>query len=980
MKSVSLPSLLVLLLTCSPLDRAESQESPIEISGIYPSLRMWNEENECGTGAVVVWQGDLWAITYAPHRPEGSTDKLYRFTPALEKIIFEGSVGGTPANRMIHRESNQLLIGPYLIDGEKNIRVIPPSKMFGRLTGNARHLTTPGTSVYYATMEEGLYEVDVNTLDVTCLIRDNHGQAPPEGVPSTLPGYHGKGLYTGHGRVIYSNNGDRDPRNRVDPTIPSGALAEWHGESGSEWQLVRRNQFTEVTGPGGIEGNIDPGKDPVWAMGWDARSLLLALLENGDWHYYRLPKGSHSYDGSHGWNTEWPRIREIGGDQENDLLATMHGTFWRFPRTFSRANSAGISPRSNYLKVIGDFCRWGDRIVFGCDDSAKSEFLNSRPFKAEHAAPGQSNSNLWFVEPDQLDHFGPAIGRGSVWLRDTVEADTPSDPYLFEGYDFRQLYLVHGNENAVAFQLEIDRQGTNQWEPLREITVPAGEAISEIFPGEERGAWIRLRARSDVTGMTANFQYRNQDPRPAENDPLFAGIATPDHAAASVGVMRSLSHDHLAVVSASDPGSEELHVHGILEDLTFTPSDDTEALHQLVKEVRQPLGSVRVDAASVLVVENGKRYRLPRSPEYSAEYDEPFSDEDEGAATSRQGLADLLGENLLAGAEVKTSSVHADYHSRNAIDGNLSDDASRWISTNADAQWIEFDLGSEQELASLWVVSGWKKESAYLAKNFDVQIPDGNEWKTVAGGEVRNNDALETEVRFPSPVTTRRIRLASQDAGFFRLYEVAAFDRLLDISPPDPVGLGPARICREVATERDLLNLHGTFYELPARNAQGLAKVRPIATHNLAIQDFCSHNGLLFFTGVDAESRNDRIFRSDDGKTAVWVGAVDDLWELGKPRGIGGPWKDSTVKSGVPSDPYLMTAYDRKTVTLSASSDVDLSLEVDIDGTGVWIPYRTFKVSAEESIEHVFPDGFSAYWVRAISNQDTQATVQLRYD
>ena len=39
----------------------------------------------------------------------------------------------------------------------------------------------------------------------------------------------------------------------------------------------------------------------------------------------------------------------------------------------------------------------------------------------------------------------------------------------------------------------------------------------------------------------------------------------------------------------------------------------------------------------------------------------------------------------------------------------------------------------------------------------------------------------------------------------------------------------------EVATERDLFNFGGTFYELPARNAQGFAKIRPIATHNLKI-------------------------------------------------------------------------------------------------------------------------------------------------
>ena len=45
--------------------------APKEVSGIYPSLAMFNTEGECGTGAVVPWEGSLWAITYAPHAPYG---------------------------------------------------------------------------------------------------------------------------------------------------------------------------------------------------------------------------------------------------------------------------------------------------------------------------------------------------------------------------------------------------------------------------------------------------------------------------------------------------------------------------------------------------------------------------------------------------------------------------------------------------------------------------------------------------------------------------------------------------------------------------------------------------------------------------------------------------------------------------------------------------------------------------------------------
>ena len=101
---------------------------------------MYNAENECGTGAIVPWAGMLFAITYGPHLPKGSTDKLYSISSDLKQTIHKESIGGTPANRMIHRESNQLFIGPYAISKNGNIRPMPYSQLYGRPTGNARHL------------------------------------------------------------------------------------------------------------------------------------------------------------------------------------------------------------------------------------------------------------------------------------------------------------------------------------------------------------------------------------------------------------------------------------------------------------------------------------------------------------------------------------------------------------------------------------------------------------------------------------------------------------------------------------------------------------------------------------------------------------------------------------------------------------------------------------------------------------------------
>ena len=795
-----------------------SAESP-QISGIYPHLAMFNNEGECGTGAVVPWADRLWVVTYAPHQPTGSSDKLYEITPDLRQIIRPESIGGTPANRMIHDESQQLFIGPHVISADGKVRTIPYSKMLGRPTGNARHLTDPAGKIYYATMEEGIYEVDVKTLEPTELFADNQGQighyddTASKRRVAGLPGHHGKGLYSGQGRLIYANNGETGSAAKTNPATPSGVLGTWDGKA-ETFEVVRRNQFTEVTGPGGIHGSKNPATDPVWSMGWDHRSLILMLLDGGKWHAYRLPKGSHSYDGAHGWNTEWPRIREIGeGDQ---LLATMHGTFWKFPKTFSLKNSAGIAPRSNYLKVIGDFALWKNRVVFGCDDTAKSEFLNKSKAKGNIAAP-RSQSNLWFVEPAAIDKLGPAIGRGAVWLDEAVKAGVPSDPFLFSGYSRRGVHLHHAGDSPVTFSFEVDLAGNGTWSPLTRISVPAKEHRWLAFTPEQAGAWIRITPDADAPGVTASYQYSNSDERSSSPAEIFTGLAKASDSKFIGGLIRARdgTSGNLAL-AAVDADGKDAGCYQLDAALNLKPADDA-ALHtHTLQNTKIPVGVVQTDAASVVFIDDaGKRWRLPKG------------------------------------------------------------------------------------------------------------------------------------------------------------------DAALDTASP----LGDSRAAREVATERDLFHAHGTFYELPARNAGGFAKVRPVTTHNFRVHDFCSFRGLFIMTGIaaDAPTGNPHLIRSADGKAMLWAGAIDDIWSMGKPRGQGGPWKDTAVKAGTVSDPYLMTAYDKKSLTLTADKDAILTAEIDLSGDGKWVAYQSFPVKAGTPLKHDFPNGFSAYWIRFKSDKEATVGAQLEY-
>ena len=127
---------------------------------------------------------------------------------------------------------------------------------------------------------------------------------------------------------------------------------------------------------------------------------------------------------------------------------------------------------------------------------------------------------------------------------------------------------------------------------------------------------------------------------------------------------------------------------------------------------------------------------------------------------------------------------------------------------------------------------------------------------------------------------------------------------------------------------------------------------------------------------------NPHLIRSADGRAAVWLGTVDDLWSFGKPSGVGGPWKNSTVTANAPSDPYLLTGYDRKKITVShtSSATVRIRVEVDLSGTGLWVTYTSLAVPAGQSHDHTFPAGYQAYWLRVTADTSTTATAQLTYE
>ena len=579
----------------------------LQVSGIYPHLAVFNPGGECGIGVVVPWAGKLWTITYPPHATTGSVDKLYEIDAGLNMAARPESVGGTHACRMIHRESNQVIVGPYFIDANGKVRAADLHKLVGRMTAVARHLTDPANKVTFYDMEGAVYEVDVRSLAVVRLF------AKP------VPGWHGKGAYTAQGRLVIANNGESAAGKVRTPFLAgdvaktpeeAGVLAQWDGK---KWQIVERRQFTDVTGPGGIFGAPDD-KSPLWSIGWDRRSLILKLLDGGAWSTFRLPKASHTYDPRHGWYTEWPRIREVSPGR---LMMTMHGMFYDFPARFRAAETGGIRPIASYLRIIPDFCWWNDRLVLASDDASVMQ----------NPMAGTSQSNLWFGQASDLPSFGPRSGWGGPWSRDAVKAGKPSDPFLIGGFDRRVVHLAHDAATPVRFTLEVDATGNGRWQPYQSIVAGPRGYRFHVFPDQFSAQWIRVTTDKDCTA-TAYFHYAS--PRDVSHDRAEQFASLPrvtEHAAMTAGWIRPAKHNRNLQFAARtvepDGKASAPTYYEVDAGLKFLrPKEDRGDEVAKISAAAPAAAECQVDAASVIVIQQGHRRRLPKG---DAGYDAAFA-------------------------------------------------------------------------------------------------------------------------------------------------------------------------------------------------------------------------------------------------------------------------------------------------------------------------------------------------------------------
>jgi hypothetical protein len=147
-----------------------------------------------------------------------------------------------------------------------------------------------------------------------------------------------------------------------------------------------------------------------------------------------------------------------------------------------------------------------------------------------------------------------------------------------------------------------------------------------------------------------------------------------------------------------------------------------------------------------------------------------------------------VNTNIALNKGVTTSSDYSSgaYQGRNAVDGNNSGDASRWVSgavpSVAAPQWIEINLGGTAKVSTIKFWTGYAGYNTPI-NDFKFQRWDGTAWQDVVS---ETGNALSTYEKTFTEITTTKVRLyitKNDGTNPIRLYELEVWGEVTIPAP-----------------------------------------------------------------------------------------------------------------------------------------------------------------------------------------------------
>jgi hypothetical protein len=140
-------------------------------------------------------------------------------------------------------------------------------------------------------------------------------------------------------------------------------------------------------------------------------------------------------------------------------------------------------------------------------------------------------------------------------------------------------------------------------------------------------------------------------------------------------------------------------------------------------------------------------------------------------------------ENLALSARLAVSGTHASgrYPASRVNDGraDTTDNASRWVSNEAESHWVELAWPAARTISAARIVSGYRQGAEVVGaiRDFVLQYDAGGTWKDVPGTKTSGNNSSDRSLRF-GPVSASRVRLliTATRGNVARVWELALYD------------------------------------------------------------------------------------------------------------------------------------------------------------------------------------------------------------
>lgn len=179
---------------------------------------------------------------------------------------------------------------------------------------------------------------------------------------------------------------------------------------------------------------------------------------------------------------------------------------------------------------------------------------------------------------------------------------------------------------------------------------------------------------------------------------------------------------------------------------------------------------------------------------------------------------------------------------------------------------------------------------------------------------------------------------------------------------------------REISPGQWLMLAFGNFYLIqPPIPGSNQPQVRPLSACTESLHDFCAWGGSIVLAG----GQQDRT--AGTTQPLLRETTLAAITASPRPTGQGAWWRTTSVNANQVSESLLIAGFQKRTVHLSNEGDSPLTvdLEIDANNTEAYRGLYRMQVAPHSYVPYVFPEGYSATWLRLRAQEAGMVTAEI---